>query len=362
MKKLLLTLMILFATAGMAFAQSDLQVLAIVKMNKSESITVKQLKLRCNLIEKQVGRQLTVDEKKEILNTLIEERLMLQAAAKANINIPDSTVDQYFAQGMSQSIGANVTEKELADMVKKTQGITLDELMVTQVGLNVADYKAYLKNCLIIQQYVLSQVQNDLAKNAAPTDEEIRSAYESNKSQFVQNDLLKIFMVVVPKGSNEAAAKLKCNDMRNKYIDKKLTSDQIIVQAKAPDSGYQAAEAIIPKTEASAAGLGMSYNMLQAVYLQDEGWVADLQETSQDYRIIALTKKYGAKMLSISDLVQPETNITVYEYIKSSLSQQKQMAYVQKAGQDISKSYHTPENVDMKKTGDALDKLLNWGE
>ena len=65
-------------------------------------------------------------------------------------------------------------------------------------------------------------------------------------------------------------------------------------------------------------------------------------------------------MLSISDIVQPETTVTVYDYIRSNLTQQKQMAYVQEAAQNLSKSLNTSDNVEMKKTGAALDKLLNW--
>ena len=195
MKKIISVLSVLLLTSFAVFAQADLQVLAIVKLNKSESITVKQLKTRTAMYEKQMGKTLTVDERRKVLDNLIEEKLMLQAAAKQNIVIPDSTVDQYFAQGLSQSLGANVTEKELAEVVKKTQGITLDELMLKQMGMNVADYKAFLKGSLTIQQFVLSQIKDEVAKNSAPTDEEIRSAYESNKSQFVQNDMMKIFMV-----------------------------------------------------------------------------------------------------------------------------------------------------------------------
>jgi len=44
MKKIALSMILLLATSVAAFAQSDLQVLAVVKYNKSESITVKQLK------------------------------------------------------------------------------------------------------------------------------------------------------------------------------------------------------------------------------------------------------------------------------------------------------------------------------
>ena len=73
-------------------------------------------------------------------------------------------------------------------------------------------------------------------------------------------------------------------------------------------------------------------------------------------------KKYDAKMLSISDVVQPETTMTVYEYIRQNLVNQMQTMYLQNAANEIAKSLNTPENVEYKKTGDALIKLLSWGE
>lgn len=361
MKRIALALMIFCLAATSVFAQSDLQVLAVVKLNKNESITVKQLKARCDVYQKQVNRALTVDEKRKVLDTLIEEKLVLQAAQKAGLNIPDSYVDQYFAQGMSQSIGAQVTEKELAEMVKKTQGITLDELLIKQVGMNVTEYKNYLRNQLMMQQYVVQQNQANLQK-VAPTDEEIRMAYESNKAQFVWNDMVKVLLVIVPKADNSDAAKLKLNDLLNKYKDKKMSAEQISIQSGAEGSGYQAGEVLVPKNEASANGIGMTLQNLMFIFSQNEGYCSELQETEKDFRFISILKKYDAKMLAISDIVQPESTVTVYDYIRSSITQQKQMAFVQQAAQDLSKSLNTSDNVEMKKTGAALDKLLAWGE
>lgn len=361
MKKLGLTLMILFLAGASLFAQSDLQVLAVVKVNKNESITVKQLKTRCDIYQKQLNRALTVDERKKVLDTLIDEKLVLQAAQKAGVTIQDSYVDQYFIQGMNQSLGSNVTEKELADIVKKTQGITLDELLVQQVGMNTADYKTYLKNQLVMQQYVVQKNQAELAK-VAPTDEEIRMTYESNKAQFVQNDIIKVFLVIVPKGDNADEAKLKLNDLLNKYKDKKMTAEQITVSSGSDGIKYQAGEILVPKNETSAAGIGMSLQNLLYLFSQDVGFCSDIQETDNDYRFISVIKKFDAKMLALSDVVQPESTITVYDYIRSSITQQKQMAYIQVAAQNVSKELNTAENVEMKKSGAALDKLLDWGE
>ena len=67
-------------------------------------------------------------------------------------------------------------------------------------------------------------------------------------------------------------------------------------------------------------------------------------------------------MLAIGDIVQPDTTVTVYDYIRSNLTQQKQQAFMSNAAAEISKKLHTAENVEMKKTGAALDKLLDWSK
>ncbi|MBR4789484.1 MAG: peptidyl-prolyl cis-trans isomerase [Treponema sp.] len=359
MKKIISALSILLLAAGMAFAQSnDLQVLTIVKYNKSESITVKQLKTRCDTYEKQLGQKLTIEQKKQVLSALVDEKLVLQAAAKAGISIPDSTVDQYFMQAMSQSVGAVVTEKQLNDLLK-AQNTSLDAELLKQTGMNVADYKVFLKNQLIAQQYVI-QLRQEQIQAVAPTDAEIRAFYEGNKASFVWPDYVKLFAVGVRKDSNPDAAKNKINELRNKYVDKKLTKEQIIAQSTA--EGYTASEGILPKTEAGAAQIGLTYQSILYIYEMEKGYVSEITETDEAFIFLALTDKYAAKILSLSDIVQPESTTTVYEYIRQNLASSKAQAYIEQAAQVVADELRKPEYVEEKKTGDALDKLLNWGD
>lgn len=359
MKKLAVVFGMLLAAGALFAQQNDLQVLTVVNYSKSESITVKQVKARCEIYEKQMGKKLSVDERKMVLESLVEEKLVIQAATKAGISIPDSTIDQYFMQQMSAQVGANVTEKELNDLVMKQQGVTLDALLKQQVGMNVAEYKAYLKNQLIAQQYVVSQKQDELQKVAA-TDEEIRNFYQSNKAQFVWTDMFKAFMVIVPNGKDPDAAKNRATELKNKYVNKTWTVTQFGTESKKDGADFQAGEVLVPVSESSAYGMGMPYQSLIFLNQQAAGYVSDIQSTGADYRFIVVEKKYAAKMLDISDVVQPETTVTVYDYIKSNLSQQKQMQFVQQAAQEITDSLNKPEYVTAKKTGADLDALLNW--
>jgi len=359
MKKFVLSLVLVLGITAAVFAQNDLQVLAVVKYGSSESITVKQVKTRCTLYEKQRNTKLTLEEKKMVLKALIEEKLVLQAAAKEGIAIPESTVDQYFLANMSQAAGGPVTEKQLNELLKTQQGKSLDQALQEQVGMNVTEYKLYLKNQLIAQQYIIKQKQSEL-QGITATDEEIRAAYEGNKSSFVWNDMLEVFLVIVPKGSSADTAKNKCNDLLKKYKAKPNsdTEKQIVEQAKKEN--FQAGSLTLPKSEAAAETIGMPFKNLCFLFDQGDGYISDLSETANDFRFIRVGKKYGAKMLSISDVVSPGSNVTVYEYIKANLTNQKQMQYLAKAADEVASGLNKPEYVEQKKTGDALDKLLNW--
>ena len=179
MKRFAIAFLALFAATAL-FAQSDLQVLAVVKLNKNESITVKQLKTRVDSYEKQRGTALSTDDRKKVLDAMIQEKLVLQAAQKSGLSIPDSTVEQYFLQSVSQQLGKNVTEQEFEQLIKAQTNMSLDEYMKKQAGMSVSEYKTYLKNQLIVQQYIITQRQNEL-NSVAPSDEEIRAFYELTK-------------------------------------------------------------------------------------------------------------------------------------------------------------------------------------
>ena len=97
MKRFAVAFLALFMCAAL-FAQNDLQVLAVVKLNKNESISLKQIKTRVEMYEKQRGSVLSVDDRKKVLDALIQEKLVLQAAQKSGISITDSQIEQMFLQ------------------------------------------------------------------------------------------------------------------------------------------------------------------------------------------------------------------------------------------------------------------------
>ena len=359
MKRFALGIALSLALVTSVFAQSgDMTPLAVVKLNKTETITLKQLKTRVGLLEKQVGQKTTVEQRKQLLDSLIQEKLVLQAAAKQGLAITDSQVDQAFLSTFSQQLGQQVTEAQLSELIKAQTGKSLNDYLLATTGMGLKESKEYLKTQLIAQQYVYGMKQAEISKIAA-TDSEIRSQFDMNRSQFVWNDMVKLFLVVVPKGSNASTAQATAKDLRNQYVKDKSKENTIKASA---DNGkkYQAGNLLVQKTTAQAQALGWTYANIEELFGNSEGYVSEVTETQTDYQFYAVQKKYAAKMLGISDIVMPESNVTVYEYIKSILTSNKQQQYFAQAAQDIAKGLDTPANVERKKTGDALNALLNW--
>jgi len=143
--------------AGTVMAQSDLQPIATVKVQKSEPITLRQLRTRVEAYQKELGRVMTLDERKKVLDTIINERLVVQAAEKEGMRIPDSEVNQNFIQMISQQVGKNVTEAEFAQLIKDQTGLSLDDYMRAQNGMSLADYKNFLRSQIIAQRYVMAK-------------------------------------------------------------------------------------------------------------------------------------------------------------------------------------------------------------
>ena len=169
--------------------------------------------------------------------------------------------------------------------------------------------------------------------------------------------MVKLFLVIVPKANNAEGAKIKINALLDGVKSKNLTFEKI----KA-DSGkdYQGGDLFIGKTAQHAQQLGISYNDLIELFGRDVGYISSVSETETDFQFYVVRKKYAAKMLSISDLVQPETTVTVYDYIKQNLTNQMQSQALLAAVQDITKSLRTPSNFEYKQKDEKLKKLLDW--
>jgi parvulin-like peptidyl-prolyl isomerase len=360
MKRIVFSVLLSVMMVGAAVAQTDLQPIANVKLQKSEPITLKQLKSRVEAYQKELGRPMTIEEKKKVLDTLINERLVVQAAEKEGIKVNDSEVTQNFNQMISQQVGKSVTEVEFSQMIKQQTGMSLDEFMRSQNGMSLAEYKTFLKSQLIAQRFVTTKKQAELQNLPGPSDADIRSYYEMNQQNFVQTDMVKLFLVVVPKGDAPAAADTKLREFQKQLKEKPSSAAEIKIRSQAANSGFQAGDLYINKNATASKQLGISMDSLLKIFKMAENEVSEVTETTEDFQCFVVQEKYPAKILGVGDVVKPGTTVTVYEYIKNNMMAQSQNNAVTEALVQLINELRKPENFQILKSGAELDKVLTW--
>ncbi len=364
MKKLAIGTFMVLAGIFAATAQASLyQQLAVVKITDTEVVTVKEVKDIVDTQEKEAGRKLTPQEREQTLETIINQKLIMQAAKKAGVTANASEIDQAFLANISQQLNLNrvYSEKELNDLVMANKKMSFTQFVKEQTGMTVEEVKnQIIRPDLIWRRYLLAQNQQELQKIAA-TDKEIRDYYELNKTQFIRPDSLKMFLVAVPKESDPQAARVKIEGLLKDVKSGKKTIEQMRKEGQDPKAaGYGAADLFLMKVQQHAAQLGVSYERLLEIFEEDFNKPSEIMDAGLVWQFYVILEKYPFKALEISDVVRPDSTQTVYETIRSVVTQTKQLQFLEQKRQEIIKSLNTPENVTRKKTGDELTKLLSW--
>ncbi len=364
MKKLAIGTFMVLAGLFAATAQASLyQQLAVVKITDTEVVTVKEVKDIVDTQEKEAGRKLTPQERAQTYETIINQKLILQAAKKAGVTVSASELDEAFLANISQQLNLPrvYSEKELNDLVMANKKMSFAEFVKDQTGMGVEEVKnQIIRPDLIWRRYLLSQNQQELQKISA-TDKEIRDYYELNKTQFIRPDSLKMFLVAVPKENDPQGARVKLEGLLKDVKSGKKSIEQMRRDGQNPkEAGYGAGDLYLMKVQQHAAQLGVTYDELLKIFDGDLNKPSEIMDAGQVLQFYIVLEKYPFKALEISDVVRPESTQTIYETIRALVTQTKQLQFLEQKRQETIKSLNTPENVTRKKTGDDLIKLLSW--
>ena len=360
MKKSAVATLALFTFSISLYAQFSLQPIAEVKMSARVPITLGQLKTRVTALEREIGRKMTFEERKQTLDGLINEYLIVQAAEKEGLKIMDSEVNTYFNEYVSNQLGKKITEAEFEKIIKEQANMSLDAYMKSQNGMTLAEFKNFLKTQLTAQAYVMQKKRQELAALPLPTDSQIRSYYEVNKQSFVQPDTVQLFLVVVPKGTNASAAEKKINELQKQLEANPKNTATIRTNAHEKNADYDAGEVFISKTALAAQQLGVSMEELLKIFTMKKGEVSSVNETPANYQCFVLLDKKEAKILMLSDTVQPGSNVSLYEYIKQMVTMQQRNEALNNALVTVTNELRKPENFTILKTASELEKTLSW--
>jgi parvulin-like peptidyl-prolyl isomerase len=328
MKRLIFLFFLIPVFADAVWAQSDLQPAAIVRLTKSEPITVKQYKTEVERMEKSAGRALNAQERRQVLDVMINEKLAIQAAERDHIIVSEGEVNQQLQQlrsGMAQTMGRQPTDADFAAAVRN------------ETGLEVAAFRDQIRRQLIIQKYLMAQKQSVLESFQVPTEAEIVNTYNLAKAQFVRPDTIRFSMIQVPFGSG-GAEKTRARELADRLIRdigaNPTKFDEAVIRAQAQGSGYEAGDGgYLPRNMEAQQIVGRDF--MDTAFNLRQGQISPLIEGPRGYQIIKVTETYEQKPLELDDLLQPGSRVTVRDYIGNTMLQQRQQEVIDKATAEL---------------------------
>jgi parvulin-like peptidyl-prolyl isomerase len=322
-------------TAVSGFSQATLQPAATVNLIRSEAITVGQLRTEVERMEQSARRPLSQAERLQILDVMINERLVMQAAERDRITVSDNEVNQQIQQlrnSMAQQLGRQPTDAEFAQAIRN------------ESGLELPAFREQLRRQMITQTYLMHRKGDMIRSVRVPTETEILNEYNLTRANFVRPETIRFTMIQVPYGPDAASregARTLANSLVREINNDPARFDEVAARSGTSNSGFHAGDAgFVPRNQEARNFFGQDF--IDVAFGLRQGQVSRLIEGRQGFHIIKVTENYAFRQLELNDIMVPGQRVTVREFIGQAMLEQRQQVIMTQASQELVSELRTP--------------------
>jgi parvulin-like peptidyl-prolyl isomerase len=301
MRKTIAILTIFLGAVTLLGAQN--MAVATVRLEKTEPISGAQLNETVALLEQQQGRALTAAEKKEVLDEIINQILIIQAAeADRNVSVTTAEVEQAGMRLLSQQlqqVGAIPPGAILTDKMQYRQ-------VVQQQGMSVEEFENSIRKQLLAEKYITMSRQSEFQSIGSATPAELNTEYQRRVSEFVVSDSVwfnHIFFSTNQSSPAEARAKgTKAQEVYRRLMNTPATFSELVASESEDEASKARGGLIGPvmKGDAVAEQLYGS-DFMETLFTMDVGETSEVLKSNVGYHIIQLTEKKAAQLLPKDD-------------------------------------------------------------
>jgi predicted metal-dependent hydrolase len=361
--------------------QLDLQTVAKITLTKSEYIFVKQLRLEVERRTKLQEVPAEVSERelrRMVLDAVISERLVLQAAERAGLSSSNAELEQRL-QMIRASAGRQITDQEFSEGIESQYGLSFsafqtylredlirqkyieqyivqaadkanagntvsdkdiekeiqnlrDELaaqagrpptndefndVIRRQGMDITTLRTQIRRQLMVQKYLISLAGGE------PSEDDIQTMYNRNKARFIRPDTISFDWIRIPFGAN-ADAKTRARTQADALAKKIGSSSSVFNEESASaeganNSGSARYIQLTPEDPRLQQIFGLE--LIDKALPLEENAVSGVIEGRQGFFIIKITRKYRQANLTLDDVYRWGNPTTVREMIKAQLLQ-----------------------------------------
>ncbi len=319
----LLILILVLITGTLSAAPADPA--AAVQLLRQEIITVGELEQ--NIAAERAnaeasGKDASSVDPMRILDIMINDALVLQGAERDGYLVSDTQINQIVEQQkqrIAQQTGAPVNDAQYEMNIRNLYGVSLQ------------DFKVMLRDSSTVDQYVRATQQETINNYGEPTQEDINTFFRTNRSQFMNPELVRISHIFMPftdeteasvkKEMDKVARYLKYNTYTFEELVPKYSKDEASI-ARGGDIGWLAFDDTQMRT-----ALGPQF--FDAVFELSLGKPSGVLRSNSGYHIVKVITHTEPKLLSLTDRINPESTTTVTDYIRNTLTERlRQQAYL----------------------------------
>ena len=309
-----LTLVIVLLAGTFVLAQNNEEVAVVngnsITINELEQFAqTQQLVMQISQVDQNFaqllfstdpGKNLLKEYRKVKLESLINQKLLSQAAQESNVEVTQKEKDQYFNQQVKKIKQQNDLTQEEFEQVLQQQGMS-----------SVEEYKErFLNNSnILVNKFLQTEVYSDINISK----EEAKNYYDNNKEQFKQNKRVDVSHILVEDA--EKAQKLKTRIENGEEFASVAKNNSIDKQSanKGGRLGFIERGQVIPQFEDAAFNLEI-------------GEVSNVVQTQNGYHILTVNDIEEASLKSFEE---------VRDQIEESLVNQKSNKKFQQYVQDL---------------------------
>ena len=327
MKKFALIAILLICSFSILNAAVISTPAATVRLTRTTVITTAQLDEAYKPYE-EAGYSSQIS-KSDLLNSMVENELVLQGAEKAGYSLSAAQLDTLYSNYktlLEQNNGFAISDEDYNAQVIAEYG-TIDA------------FKKELGNNQIVSEYVQTEKADMLKNIPEPTEREIKNAYRQNQTTlFTQPVMYHLYMIAGTKSGNaseDQAKKAKFDGIYSDIKNGRVTFEKAVqlytedesTKNNGGDFGWMSDNQYVRQS--------LGDDFVDYVMDMDIGDISPVLETPSAFFIVKAGLIQDAKVLTLTDPIAPDNTTTVREYIYGILYQQNAQLLFQQAYQSL---------------------------
>ncbi len=316
---------------------------AVVRLTETVNIGQREIRRQVELLEQQMGRELTARNREEVLEAQIGDVLLRQAARRANIRVTEDEVNQAI-NAQRQQLGQPVSDADFRRIVEE------------QTGLSWEEYRQEIRTRLVQERFILDRAQGRFGEIQEPTAREIRQVYEENAHQFTNPAMARFEHLFFDLRNRDPDRERELRQQAQRLarnLERGTATFQQLMRASLDDVNYAGGDFgyLIRGDQTALERLGRSF--VETVLDMEEEDISGVIESNVGLHIVRITDRRSPRMLQLGDPLLPGESVTVRDQIRSYIVSQRQQEIFQQSIETVldelkqeAEIRRFPENLD----------------